>query len=447
MGAPVANSSMAIFMATLLFSTLELMFDPTSPATDWLEASAEANPHDAEEHSRRRGDHGPVHRCPVDKTFYAAVVNRLMITDQRAADDLNTILLWTRQCYESNVKTGVANGFSAAKLAETDDEEKSTLSELTSIILDLKRQVGRGMLLELLLPGMPSLLRLLPKLLRLSSDSHDVSAGGASDPDFVTANDFEARKKKMEDQFLQSVIGSSINKEEHESLVATHISDKWITLLNLATASKNDLKELTQFPVQGKSVKSSAWYANDLRDVTTAAIANELDQLQDNSAQSRGFEKEMMYAQKSLRLLHPDLGHEWRVEALNLKNLPTEMQPLCNLESIYDALGYFHFDVRYMFFALDMAKKAVALLDRTERKQHYAKYGIVCKDKYLAPIEFKNFCRRLGFIRDVIEEAKNMFTYLVVGWAKYPDWHDKQESVNEMFENDTDTYLMVANDE
>ncbi|KAK3261718.1 hypothetical protein CYMTET_29388 [Cymbomonas tetramitiformis] len=170
----------------------------------------------------------------------------------------------------------------------------------------------------------------------------------------------------------------------------------------------------------GKSIKSSAWYANDLRDVTTAAIANELDLLQDKSAQEALIKKKMIYAQKSLRLLHPDLGYEWRLEALNLKNLPTEMQPLCNLECIYDALNCFHFDVRYMFFALDMAKKAVRLLDHTERKQHYAHYGIVCKGKYLAPIEFKNFCQRLGFIRDVINEAKNMFTYLV-GWAKYPD--------------------------
>ncbi|KAK3263577.1 hypothetical protein CYMTET_27625 [Cymbomonas tetramitiformis] len=105
------------------------------------------------------------------------------------------------------------------------------------------------------------------------------------DPASVTANDFEARKKKMEEHFLTSVIGSSVNKEEHESLVASHISDKWITLLNLATASKNELDQLSQFPVQGKSIKSSAWYANDLRDVTTAAIANELDLLQNKSAQ------------------------------------------------------------------------------------------------------------------------------------------------------------------
>ncbi|KAK3286685.1 hypothetical protein CYMTET_5770 [Cymbomonas tetramitiformis] len=124
---------------------------------------------------------------------------------------------------------------------------------------------------------------------------HPSDVGG---PDFVTADDFEARKKKMEDHFLQSVIGSSINKEEHESLVVSHISDKWITLLNLATASTNDLKELTQFPVKVKRPKSNTWYANDLRDVTTAAIANELDQLKDKSAQETLLKKEMFYAQK-----------------------------------------------------------------------------------------------------------------------------------------------------
>ncbi|KAK3284410.1 hypothetical protein CYMTET_7937 [Cymbomonas tetramitiformis] len=75
----------------------------------------------------------------LDKIFYAAVVNRLMLTDQRAAVDLNTIQLWTRQCYASNVKAGGVNGFSAAKLTE-DTEEKSAIADLTSIILDLKRQ-------------------------------------------------------------------------------------------------------------------------------------------------------------------------------------------------------------------------------------------------------------------------------------------------------------------
>eukprot|EP00854_Cymbomonas_tetramitiformis_P031900 gene31900-40266_t len=38
-----------------------------------------------------------------------------------------------------------------------------------------------------------------------------------------------------------------------------------------------------------------------------------------------------------------------------------------------------------------------------------------------------------------------MFTYLV-GLAKYPDWYEAQESVLAVFENDTDTFLMV-NDE
>ncbi|KAK3275788.1 hypothetical protein CYMTET_16099 [Cymbomonas tetramitiformis] len=167
------------------------------------------------------------------------------------------------------------------------------------------------------------------------------------DPASVTANDFEARKKKMEEHFLTvfdshthmgqtsdykkwliktflkmklvvvdgqhrmvawqqlSVIGSSVNKEEHESLVASHISDKWITLLNLATASKNELDQLSQFPVQGKSIKSSAWYANDLRDVTTAAIENELDLLQDKSAQEALIKKRDDLCAKSAPNLPP----------------------------------------------------------------------------------------------------------------------------------------------
>eukprot|EP00854_Cymbomonas_tetramitiformis_P032188 gene32188-40730_t len=143
-------------------------------------------------------------------------------------------------------------------------------------------------------------------------------------------------------------------------------------LLYLADNPKDDTNKLKkweplrntigQFKDMFTNLMSSAWYANDLRDVTTAAIANELDLLQDKSAQEALIKKKMIYAQK----------------------------------------------------------KAVRLLDHTERKQHYAHYGIVCKGKYLAPIEFKNFCQRLGFIRDVINEAKNMFTYLV-GWAKYPD--------------------------
>ncbi|KAK3263247.1 hypothetical protein CYMTET_27935 [Cymbomonas tetramitiformis] len=59
---------------------------------------------------------------------------------QRAAVDLNTIRLWTRQCYASNVRAGVTGGLSAATLT-VDTGEKSAIADLTSIILDLQRQV------------------------------------------------------------------------------------------------------------------------------------------------------------------------------------------------------------------------------------------------------------------------------------------------------------------
>ncbi|KAK3278229.1 hypothetical protein CYMTET_13814 [Cymbomonas tetramitiformis] len=78
----------------------------------------------------------------LDKVFYAAVVNRRMLTDHRAVVDLNMIQLWTQQCYASNAKAGVTNGFSAAKLTE-DPEENSAIADLTSILssTSIKRQV------------------------------------------------------------------------------------------------------------------------------------------------------------------------------------------------------------------------------------------------------------------------------------------------------------------
>ncbi|KAK3257567.1 hypothetical protein CYMTET_33351 [Cymbomonas tetramitiformis] len=61
--------------------------------------------------------------------------------EERAAVDLNTIRLSTRECYANNVKSSVANGYSAATLTES-TEEQSAIGDLPSIILDLKpRQV------------------------------------------------------------------------------------------------------------------------------------------------------------------------------------------------------------------------------------------------------------------------------------------------------------------
>ncbi|KAK3233007.1 hypothetical protein CYMTET_33394 [Cymbomonas tetramitiformis] len=46
----------------------------------------------------------------LERTYYAAAINRLMLNDQRTAIDLTTIQLWTRECYASNVNAGVAIG-------------------------------------------------------------------------------------------------------------------------------------------------------------------------------------------------------------------------------------------------------------------------------------------------------------------------------------------------
>ncbi|KAK3285737.1 hypothetical protein CYMTET_6671 [Cymbomonas tetramitiformis] len=63
-----------------------------------------------------------------------------MLNGQRAAVDLVTIQLWTRKCYANTVKSGMANGFTAAKLTEA-TEEQPAIVDLTSIILDLKGYV------------------------------------------------------------------------------------------------------------------------------------------------------------------------------------------------------------------------------------------------------------------------------------------------------------------
>ncbi|KAK3251212.1 hypothetical protein CYMTET_9366 [Cymbomonas tetramitiformis] len=71
---------------------------------------------EVEEHPRPGGDQEPLHRRPR-QGILRAVVNRLTLTDQRVAVDLDTIQLWSRHCYASNVKAGVTSGLSAATLA------------------------------------------------------------------------------------------------------------------------------------------------------------------------------------------------------------------------------------------------------------------------------------------------------------------------------------------
>ncbi len=133
-----------------MISTLELIVAPDSPAADWLETSAETHPSDEKrvllEIARRLLDSGSpfsgtqtllgvrflANKDPqdniaifntalasakrkttfddeeikslfidaLDKNYYAPVVNRLLLHDQRAAADLASIQQWVRECHQ-----------------------------------------------------------------------------------------------------------------------------------------------------------------------------------------------------------------------------------------------------------------------------------------------------------------------------------------------------------
>ncbi|KAK3283979.1 hypothetical protein CYMTET_8348 [Cymbomonas tetramitiformis] len=171
----------------LLFSTLELIVSPASPAGDWLEASATLHPLDGQL-ARRLLDSGApfqgtsdllgvrfkAHTDPVesitdfnaalrsakrrntldddevkelflaalDPGFYAPVVSRLFTHQQRAAVDLLTIQQWVLECYARHVAAGTHTAsFTLSATAVATDGDTSQLSDLTAIILDVKRQL------------------------------------------------------------------------------------------------------------------------------------------------------------------------------------------------------------------------------------------------------------------------------------------------------------------
>ncbi|KAK3250152.1 hypothetical protein CYMTET_40461 [Cymbomonas tetramitiformis] len=174
----------------LLFSTLELIFAPGFPASDWLDASAEAHPFDGKrvllEVARRLLDSGgpfagtqellgvriPANVDPgasisgfnyalsaarrkctfddeevrglfikaLDDTWYLPVKSRLLLHDQRAAVDLATIQQWVRECHAQNVLSGKAAGFANAALP-CDFSQHSALHYISTIVLELKAQV------------------------------------------------------------------------------------------------------------------------------------------------------------------------------------------------------------------------------------------------------------------------------------------------------------------
>ncbi|KAK3242515.1 hypothetical protein CYMTET_47803 [Cymbomonas tetramitiformis] len=143
----------------LLFSTLELIVCPASPrrgTSDLLAVRFKAY-HDPSESvtdfnaalrsARRRNtlDDDEVKElflAALDPGFYAPVVSRLFTHQQRAAVDLLTMQQWILECYARHVTAGTHTAtctLSAA--AVTQDGDASQPSDLTSIILDVKRQL------------------------------------------------------------------------------------------------------------------------------------------------------------------------------------------------------------------------------------------------------------------------------------------------------------------
>ncbi|KAK3239854.1 hypothetical protein CYMTET_50250 [Cymbomonas tetramitiformis] len=184
----------------LLFSTIELLIDPSSPAADWLDSSHPSFPADGKrvllEFARRMipiGDpfqgqadmfavrvaagvdpHGPIEDFnaalkaartrstlqdedvkslfikALDATFYQPVVSRLLLHDQRAAHDLLTIQQWVRECYGEHVRASTATASAHRYSHGTHFMEKdvdgsgaaSEIADLRTMVLDLKRQLA-----------------------------------------------------------------------------------------------------------------------------------------------------------------------------------------------------------------------------------------------------------------------------------------------------------------
>ncbi|KAK3233859.1 hypothetical protein CYMTET_55876 [Cymbomonas tetramitiformis] len=176
----------------LFFSTLELIVCPASPAGDWLEASATLHQLDGKrallELARRLLDSGAPFQgtsdllgvrfkaytdpsesitdfnaalrsakrrntldddevkelflAALDPGFYAPVVSRLFTHQQRAAVDLLAIQQWVLECYARHVAAGTHTAsFTLSAAAVATDGDTSQLSDLTAIILDVKRQL------------------------------------------------------------------------------------------------------------------------------------------------------------------------------------------------------------------------------------------------------------------------------------------------------------------
>ncbi|KAK3267015.1 hypothetical protein CYMTET_24396 [Cymbomonas tetramitiformis] len=180
----------------LLFSTLEFIVAPVSPAADWMESSAEAHPFDGKrvllEIARMLLDSGGPFQGTadllaikinqfdpsraiaafnaalrsarrkstlddmevkslfiksLDPVFYAPVVNRLLLHDQRAAESLATIQQWTREFYaqhgaDSHVSPATRTVSALTMARQGDDEDyKTVFGELRDQIYDMKKEL------------------------------------------------------------------------------------------------------------------------------------------------------------------------------------------------------------------------------------------------------------------------------------------------------------------
>ncbi|KAK3233115.1 hypothetical protein CYMTET_56566 [Cymbomonas tetramitiformis] len=155
----------------LLFSTLEYIFAPVSPAADWMESSADAHPPSGhQDHpvrpvadrvaafnaalrsARRKStlDDMEVKSMfikSLNPVFYAPVVNRLLLHDQRAAESLTTIQQWVRECYaqtgtDSHVPAAARKYSALALTGQSDDEDYKTIfRELRDQLFDMKKEI------------------------------------------------------------------------------------------------------------------------------------------------------------------------------------------------------------------------------------------------------------------------------------------------------------------
>ncbi|KAK3266090.1 hypothetical protein CYMTET_25266 [Cymbomonas tetramitiformis] len=183
----------------LLFSTLELLVHPSSPASDWLESFAQTFPADGKrvllEFARKllhadapfqgtsdllavelgygmdpndsimdfnaalaaakrkntldEDDVKGQFIQAMDADYYRPVVSRLLLHDQRAAASLLTIQQWARECHAAHVRAGTASPKSAAvgshmlpaRFTDPPSGHTSADADVMEILLALRKEV------------------------------------------------------------------------------------------------------------------------------------------------------------------------------------------------------------------------------------------------------------------------------------------------------------------